>query len=82
MFVVVSSVIKMEHNMTEGVKVVMHVTMAIPRDGMSWVMSSAVMFMEMAIQEDRVFLVMSSMTKMDNDMNNWMKVVMLVTMAI
>jgi hypothetical protein len=30
MFVVVSSVIKMEHNMTEGVKVVMHVTMAIP----------------------------------------------------
>jgi hypothetical protein len=45
-------------------------------------MSSAVMFMEMAIQEDRVSLVMSSMTKTDNDMNNWMKVVMLVTMAI
>jgi hypothetical protein len=45
-------------------------------------MSSAVMFMEMAIQEDRVSLVMSSMMKTDNDMNNWMKVVMLVTMAI
>jgi hypothetical protein len=36
----------------------------------------------MAVQRDRVSMVMSSVTKMDTNMNNLMKVVMLVTMAV
>jgi hypothetical protein len=51
------------------------VTMAVQR--VSKLMDSAVMLVTMAIRNDRISMVMNSVTKMDTSLNNWM-VVMLV----
>jgi hypothetical protein len=78
---VMNSMTNMENNMDHGVKVVTLVTMATQRDRVCDVMQSAEMLATMAIQRDRVSVVVCSMAKMDN-MNNWMKVVMHMTIAI
>jgi intracellular sulfur oxidation DsrE/DsrF family protein len=77
-----SSVTKMDNNMTKRTKVVMHTTMAI-QDEVSMVMNSVtkvemkvVIHVTMAIEGDKVSMVMSSATKVE------MKVVMHMTMAI
>jgi hypothetical protein len=78
---VTNSMTNMDNNMDHGVKVVTLVTMATQRDRVCDVMQSAEMLATMAIQRDRVSVVVCSMAKMDN-MNNWMKVVMHMTIAI
>jgi len=76
---VMSSVTNVDTTVSNHMKVEMLVTMAVQRA--SKMMTSAVMLAMMAIHSDGISMVMSSVTKMDTNMNNQM-VVMLVMNSV